>query len=77
MSTQRDQIREWLESGNSITPLEALNQFGCMALSQRIGELKRECGMCIETEMVELPNKKRVARYSIKTHQLADSECVA
>lgn len=77
MTTQCDQIREWLEAGNSITPLEALQQFGCMALSQRIGELKREHGLSIETEMIELPNKKRVARYSLKTHVLADMEGVA
>jgi hypothetical protein len=55
-------ILNHLIAGGSLTPLESLNLFGCMALSQRIGELKRE-GYPIRRELVETPGHKHVARY--------------
>ena len=64
MKSQHELIYEYLLKGLSLTPLEALNQFGCMALSQRIGDLKRD-GVPIEREMIELPNGKRVAQYKL------------
>jgi hypothetical protein len=39
---QNDLILEYLKSGNSITPIEALNLFGCFRLSARIYDLKKE-----------------------------------
>jgi len=39
--TQSDNILEYLVSGGSLTPLEALARFGCLTLSQRFGEFKR------------------------------------
>ena len=50
--TQKELIREYLERGNSLTPMDALELFGCFRLATRIFELKRE-GMDIVTEMVE------------------------
>ena len=35
-TTQSNQILEYMRQGNSITPLEALNLFGCMRLGARI-----------------------------------------
>ena len=61
--TQSFQILQHLLSGGSLTPLDSLNLFGVLALSQRIGELKRQ-GFPIKTEIVEVPSHKRVARYS-------------
>lgn len=46
--TQTEQIREALNKGEVLTPLEALNRFGCMRLGARIYELKRN-GMAIQT----------------------------
>ena len=65
--TQKEKIREYLEQGHSLTPIDALELFGCFRLATRIFELKKE-GLNIETDMVE--NKatgKRYASYSIKT----------
>jgi hypothetical protein len=50
-----------------LTTLEALNMFGCFRLAARISNLREE-GMDIETEIVEI-NDKRVARYSLKQCQ--------
>jgi hypothetical protein len=55
-------ILNHLIAGGSLTPLESLNLFGCLALSQRIGQLKRE-GYPIKREMVTVGLHKRVARY--------------
>lgn len=60
--TQQGKILRYLRNGGSLTPLEALSMFGCMALSQRCGELAR-AGWPIVSEMVKLPSGKRVARY--------------
>lgn len=61
---QAEQILNYLRSGNSITPLEALNSFGCLRLGARIHDLKRQ-GHNITAESVEL-NGKRVASYRIE-----------
>lgn len=61
VDTQKDQILRHLLRGESLTPIEALGLYGCFALSQRIGELKRQ-GYAIETEMVT-NGRKRFAQY--------------
>jgi len=64
--SQCDLIRKHLESHYSVTPLEALESFGCFRLSARINDLKKE-GMSIKTEMVKTDSGKFVAKYSIGT----------
>lgn len=63
--SQREEILRYLAKGNTLTVLEAIEKFGCYALSQRVGELKRELWP-IESEMVDVGNGKRVARYFYK-----------
>lgn len=62
--TQKDQIKAHLLSGRSITPLEALHQFGCMSLAQRIAELKGE-GMEIDSTLKKVGENKHVAQYQL------------
>ena len=66
--SQRDKIIEYIEENGSITPLEALREFGCMRLASRISELKR-MGFVISSVMETSKNKKgepvRYARYKI------------
>ena len=64
VNSQNKKIKTWLESGNSITPLEALEMFGSLRLGARIFELKKKFGMKIKTEMVAA-NGRRYARYSL------------
>lgn len=62
--TQYSQILDWLKSGRTITPLEALERFGCLRLGARIYEMKR-AGILVKREMVKISKNKRVARYSL------------
>lgn len=48
----------------SITPLEAFNEYGILALHSRVAEL-RERGHVIVTEMVKVKSGKRVGKYSL------------
>jgi len=63
--TQCEMILEHLNSGGTLTVLEAIERFGCYACSQRCGELRR-AGYPVKSELVELPNGKRVAQYSME-----------
>ena len=60
---QSQKILEYMAQGHRISPLEALNKFGCLRLGARIYDLKNE-GHNIITEMVS-ENGKRFARYSL------------
>jgi hypothetical protein len=62
--SQRDAILKYLQSGNRITPLEALEKFKCMRLGGRIYDLKR-AGFQIEKRMVTVPSGKKVAEYRL------------
>ena len=54
-------LESWLMRGHGITPLQALEKWGCMRLSARIEEL-RKAGFPIVTEMAK-QNGKTFARY--------------
>lgn len=65
--SQNIRIRKYLESGKSLTPLDALYQFGCWALSSRISDLRKQ-GVNIKSELIEITSegkKKMVARYKL------------
>ena len=62
--SQNALIKGWLLNGYSITPMEALNMFGCFRLSARIANLRDE-GLAVVTDMVTI-NDKRVARYYLQ-----------
>ena len=67
--SQRMQILSYLQEGNTITPLEALDMFGCFRLSGRIHEL-RALEYPIKTKMVYMPGRdgimKQVAQYRLE-----------
>ena len=60
--SQGDEIREYLETGGEITPLGALRMFGCMRLSARIYDLRRQ-GMEILATIAKSSNGKHYASY--------------
>lgn len=61
--SQLKQIKSYLEYGNKITPLEALNKFGSFRLSAIIHKL-RQSGMNIKTNNVTV-NGKTFAEYEL------------
>ena len=62
--SQEKRILNYLKNGGKITPLEALNKFGCLRLSGRIYDLKRK-GYNIKSNRI-IVNKKQVAQYSLE-----------
>jgi hypothetical protein len=60
--TQTAQILNYLLTGESLTPLDALQRFHCFRLGARIFELRQQ-GEPIKSELVEV-NGKHVSRYS-------------
>lgn len=54
--SQNDAIAKYLEAGGRLTPMLALNLFGCFRLAARIGEL-RKVGMNIHTDYIRVTNK--------------------
>ncbi len=65
--TQTDAIRSFLLEGNSLTPIDALERFGCFRLAARIDDLRQE-GLDIET-VKERRNGKSYARYQMRDKQ--------
>jgi hypothetical protein len=64
--SQREQIKQWLEKGRFITPIMALQMYGCFRLSAIVYTLKYDYGMNIVTEMVYEKNGRRYAKYYLK-----------
>ncbi len=48
-STQEQEILMWLKDGKGLSPIEALNVFGCFRLAARIFNLRRK-GHSIRTD---------------------------
>lgn len=72
MKSQNAMIREYLEAGHSITPIDALNMFGCFRLGARIADLKKQ-GMDIRTEIVhDDANGKHWAKYYLAVRPALD-----
>lgn len=61
--SQIEAIKKHLQQGKPITPLQALQEYGCLRLAARISDL-RDQGMKIKTQIVEL-NDKRFAKYTL------------
>ncbi len=61
-TSQSVAILNYLKTGNSLNPMEALNKFGCFRLAARIGDLRKE-GHDIQTEMYSEEKDKKYAVY--------------
>ena len=64
MNTQNEMILAHLRAGHEITPLEALEKFGCLRLAARISDL-RATGQNINSRTHHEPNGKRFAAYRL------------
>lgn len=62
--SQNDMVLSYLKRGKTLTALQALNKFGCFRLAARVHDL-RNSGYDIVAADYELPNGKRIARYSL------------
>ena len=69
--TQKEEIIDYMQKYGSITPLDALLEFGCMRLAARIGDLKAD-GHTISSKMIAINKAKgrgvtHVCSYSTHT----------
>lgn len=48
-TTHKRQLLAYLMTGKRITPLEALQHFNCFSCSQRLGDLRRDDGIPIQS----------------------------
>jgi hypothetical protein len=64
MKSQTKLIKDHLQAGHSITPLQALRLYGCLRLGARIYDLKRD-GLDIDSHLVR-QNGKQFSEYSLK-----------
>ncbi len=62
--SQENDILSYLQSGKSLTPILALNLFGCFRLGARIWNLKKKGYPIKEADVRD--GKKRYARYYIE-----------
>lgn len=65
--TQKEKVANYLKSGKSLTPIQALNKFGTLRLAAIIFRLKTD-GMKIKTNLLNVGTKKKpknVANYSL------------
>ena len=60
--SQTDRILEYMLEGHAITPLEALNKFGCLRLGARIADIKAR-GYLVYSEFVTTASEKKVKKY--------------
>ena len=63
MRTQNEMILKHLQTHKrGITPIQALNKFGCMRLASRISDL-RKMGYAISREMIAVKDRDGDVRY--------------
>ena len=62
--SQSEAVLQHLQSGKTLTPLDAYLLYGTLALHSRVSEL-RERGFSIECEMVKVPSGKWVGSYKL------------
>jgi hypothetical protein len=62
--SQNQMILQHLMDGRALTPIDALNEYGCFRLAGRVYELKKE-GWPISCERKAMKNGKVVGVYSL------------
>ena len=62
--SQNTRIKEWQNDGNTLTPLQALEKFGCFRLASRIHDLRQD-GLDVQTNFIKHENGNRFAIYEL------------
>ena len=64
--TQKSKIMSHLQSGQSITPIDALERYGCFRLAAIIHTLKNDYGMDIKTELIKNKYGTKYGKYTLE-----------
>lgn len=62
--SKKELVKRHLLAGNTITPMEALTEYGALRLSSIIYDLRKE-GYNIRTRLIETFTGRRVAQYEL------------
>lgn len=65
---QREMILKWMTEYGSITPVDAMREFGCMRLASRISEIRKDgydVRKVLEKNVNRFGDTMRYARYSL------------
>jgi hypothetical protein len=60
--TQNYELLRAFKRGERLTVAVALERYGCFAISQRVGELRRQ-GWPVRSQTIKLPSGKHVSEY--------------
>ena len=63
--TQKSKIMSHLQSGQSITPIDALERYGCFRLAAIIHTLKNDYGMDIKTQLIKNKYGTKYGKYTL------------
>jgi len=63
--TQKSKIMSHLQSGQSLTPIDALERYGCFRLAAIIHTLKNDYGMDIKTELIKNKYGTKYGKYTL------------
>lgn len=66
MESQNKRILNYLKRGHRMTPMDALELFGCFRLAARVYDLRQE-GHNISKQIIELSNGVNVAEYYLQS----------
>lgn len=65
IESQNSKVLRWLESGKSLSPLDALQRFGVFRLAARVHALK-QLGYRIKAERTVFTNGRRCSTYRLQ-----------
>ncbi len=71
--TQRSKVKKHLESGLPITPIDALEKYGCFRLAAIIHDLRHDDDMFIEKELITNKYGTKYAKYSLRKKSVNSS----
>ena len=61
--THKAKLLAHLMKGQTITALQALYLYQCLSCSQRLGDLRRDEGIPIQSRFITMPTGKRIKLY--------------
>ncbi len=69
--SQEKQIFDYLQAGNSLTAIEALNKFRCFRLASRINDIEKHKGIKIYRQTIKTASGKHVSQYNMQPFEPA------
>ncbi len=72
LGVTKKRLFDFLLTGKSITALDGVTLFGCLCTGQRLGELRRNQGVPIQSNFEFTATGKRLKRYYLPVQYIKD-----